>query len=118
MDAYVDDTEDYGGFHSDGARSNTSGVGNDRHLAAANESERRAAAEGTYARPDNRQPRGKVPDRERGFNQDRRGATEASTKITVAGATTTTAISTETTDVRSMDHVRVWWNEPFGSLLQ
>ncbi|ETP03562.1 hypothetical protein F441_19492 [Phytophthora nicotianae CJ01A1] len=69
-DSYVDDTEDYAGYQSDGARSNASGVGNDRHLAAANESERRAAAEGTYARSDNRQPRGNVPDRERGFNQD------------------------------------------------
>ncbi|KAF1779007.1 Peptidase A2A, retrovirus, catalytic [Phytophthora cactorum] len=33
----------------------------------ANEVKRRAAAEGTYARSDNRQPRGNIPDRERGF---------------------------------------------------
>ncbi|ETL97308.1 hypothetical protein L917_05384 [Phytophthora nicotianae] len=72
-DSYVDDTEDYGGYQSDGARSNTSVADNDRHLVAANESERRAAAEGIYARSDNRQPRGNVSDRERGFNQDRRG---------------------------------------------
>ncbi|KAG3071059.1 hypothetical protein PI125_g22833 [Phytophthora idaei] len=48
-------------------------VDNDRHLAAANEGERRAAADGTYARSDSRQPRGNIPDRERTFNQDRRG---------------------------------------------
>ncbi|ETP43733.1 hypothetical protein F442_09583 [Phytophthora nicotianae P10297] len=72
-DSYVDDTEDYGAYQSDGARSNTSGIGNDLHLAAANENERRAAAEETYTRSDNRQPRGNVPDHERGFNQDRRG---------------------------------------------
>ncbi|KAG4041622.1 hypothetical protein PC123_g22864 [Phytophthora cactorum] len=30
------------------------------------------AAEGTYARSDNRPPRGNIPDRDRGFNQDRR----------------------------------------------
>ncbi|KAI9982803.1 hypothetical protein PInf_008818 [Phytophthora infestans] len=45
---------------------------NDRYLADANENERRAAAEGIYARSENRQPRGNTPDCENGFNQDRR----------------------------------------------
>ncbi|KAG2759441.1 hypothetical protein Pcac1_g28522 [Phytophthora cactorum] len=71
--AHEDDQDEYDHYPSDDASSNGSLVDKDRHLAASNEDERRAAAEGTYARSDNRPPRGKIPDRERGFNQDRRG---------------------------------------------
>ncbi|KAG2774769.1 hypothetical protein Pcac1_g14706 [Phytophthora cactorum] len=70
--AHEDDQDEYDHYQSDDASSDGSLVDNDRHLAAANEGERRAAAEGTYARSDNRPPRGNIPDRERGFNQDRR----------------------------------------------
>ncbi|KAG3233644.1 hypothetical protein PI124_g21283 [Phytophthora idaei] len=70
--AHEDDRDEYDHYQSDDASSDGSLVDNDRHLAAANEGERRAAAEGTYARSDNRQPRGNTPDREQGFNQDRR----------------------------------------------
>ncbi|KAF1777483.1 Aspartic peptidase domain [Phytophthora cactorum] len=66
-------SDEYNHYQSDDASSDGSLVDNDRHLAAANEGERRAAAEGTYARSDNRPPRRNIPDRERGFNQDRRG---------------------------------------------
>ncbi|KAG2811772.1 hypothetical protein PC129_g22081 [Phytophthora cactorum] len=70
--AHEDDQDEYDHYQSDDASSDGSLVDNDRHLVAANEGERRAAAEGTYARSDNRPPRGNIPDRERGFNQDRR----------------------------------------------
>ncbi|KAG3142681.1 hypothetical protein PI126_g14946 [Phytophthora idaei] len=70
--AHKDDQDEYDHYQSDDASSDGSLVDNDRHLAAANEGERRAAAEGTYVRSDNRPPRGNIPDRERGFNQDRR----------------------------------------------
>ncbi|KAG3233807.1 hypothetical protein PI124_g21125 [Phytophthora idaei] len=70
---HEDDQDEYDHYESDDANSDGSLVDNDRDLAAANEGERRAAAEGTYARSDSHQPRGNVPDRERGFTQDRRG---------------------------------------------
>ncbi|KAG3067296.1 hypothetical protein PI125_g23672 [Phytophthora idaei] len=70
--AHEDDQDEYDHYQSDDASSDGSLVNNDRHPAAANEGNRRAAAEGTYARLDNRPPRGNNPDRERGFNQDRR----------------------------------------------
>ncbi|KAG2972011.1 hypothetical protein PC121_g23831 [Phytophthora cactorum] len=70
--AHEDHQAEYDHYQSDDASSDGSLVDNDRHPAAANEGERRAAAEGTYARSDNRPPRGNIPDRERGFNQDRR----------------------------------------------
>ncbi|KAG3071221.1 hypothetical protein PI125_g22796 [Phytophthora idaei] len=70
--AHEDDQDEYDHYQSDDASSDGSLVDNDHHLAAANEGERRVAAEGTYARSDNRPPRGNTPDRERGFNQDRR----------------------------------------------
>ncbi|RAW22551.1 hypothetical protein PC110_g21007, partial [Phytophthora cactorum] len=66
--AHEDDQDEYDHYQSDDASSDGSLVDNDRHLVAANEGERRAAAEGTYARSDNRPPRGNIPDRERGFN--------------------------------------------------
>ncbi|KAG4039692.1 hypothetical protein PC123_g24763 [Phytophthora cactorum] len=72
--AHEDDQDEYNHYQSDDASSDGSLVDNDRPLAAANESERRAAAEGTYTRSDNRQPRGNIPDLERGFNQDRRSS--------------------------------------------
>ncbi|KAF1787159.1 hypothetical protein GQ600_15438 [Phytophthora cactorum] len=56
--AHEDDQDEYDHYQSDDASSDGSLVDNDRHLAAANEGERRAAAEGTYARSDNRPPRG------------------------------------------------------------
>ncbi|KAG3071007.1 hypothetical protein PI124_g21225 [Phytophthora idaei] len=71
--AYEDDQDDYDHYQSDDASSDGSLVDNDRHLAAANKGERRAAAEGKYARSDNRPPRGNIPDCERGFNRDHRG---------------------------------------------
>ncbi|KAF1781426.1 Retrotransposon gag domain [Phytophthora cactorum] len=81
--AHEDDQDEYDHYQSDDASSDGSLVDNDRHLAAANEGERRAAAEGTYARSDNRPPRGNIqiaseasikPSQcERTFNQDRRG---------------------------------------------
>ncbi|KAG3067817.1 hypothetical protein PI124_g21162 [Phytophthora idaei] len=71
--AHEDGRDEYDHYQSDDASGDGSLVDNDRHLAAANEGERRAAAEGTYAHSDNRPPRGNIPDRERGFNQDRRG---------------------------------------------
>ncbi|KAG3248672.1 hypothetical protein PI124_g6663 [Phytophthora idaei] len=71
--AHEGDQDEYDHYQSDDASSDGSFVDNDRHLAAANEGERRTAAEGTYARSDNRQPRGNIPDRDRGSNQDRRG---------------------------------------------
>ncbi|KAF1791459.1 hypothetical protein GQ600_12298 [Phytophthora cactorum] len=74
---HEDDQDEYDHCESDDTNSDGSLVDNDRHLAAANEGERRSAAEGTYARSDNRQPRGNVPDRERGFTQDRRGGEQA-----------------------------------------
>ncbi|KAG2957945.1 hypothetical protein PC120_g28411 [Phytophthora cactorum] len=72
--AHEDDQDESVHYQSDDASSDGSLVDNDRPLAAANESERRAAAEGTYTRSDNRQPRGNIPDLERGFNQDRRSS--------------------------------------------
>ncbi|KAG3104910.1 hypothetical protein PI125_g13549 [Phytophthora idaei] len=71
--AHEDDQDEYDHYQSDDASSDGSLVDNDRHLAAANEGERRAAAVGTYARSDNRQPRGNIPNRDRGFDQHRRG---------------------------------------------
>ncbi|KAG3230629.1 hypothetical protein PI124_g24273 [Phytophthora idaei] len=71
--AYEDGQDEYDHYQSDDASSDGSLVDNDRHLAAANEGERRAAAEGTYDRSDNRQPRGNFSDLERGLNPDRRG---------------------------------------------
>ncbi|KAG3122899.1 hypothetical protein PI124_g24272 [Phytophthora idaei] len=71
--AHEDDQDEYDHYPSDDASSDGSLVDNDRHLAAANEGERRAAAEGTYDRSDNRRPRGNIPDRERGLNRDRHG---------------------------------------------
>ncbi|KAG2770163.1 hypothetical protein PC129_g21342 [Phytophthora cactorum] len=65
---HEDDQDEYDHYQSNDASSDGSLVDNDRHLAAANGGERRAAAEGTYAGSDNRQPRGNVPDRERSFN--------------------------------------------------
>ncbi|KAG2768320.1 hypothetical protein PC129_g14901 [Phytophthora cactorum] len=70
--AHEDDQDEYDHYQSDDASSDGSLVNNDRHLAAANEGEFRAAAEGKYARSENRPPRGNIPDRKRGFNQDRR----------------------------------------------
>ncbi|KAG4037966.1 hypothetical protein PC123_g26472 [Phytophthora cactorum] len=93
--AHKDDQDEYDHYQSDDASSNGSLVDNDRHLAAANEGERCAAAEGMYARSDNRQPRGNIPDRERGFNQPIAVASEPSLK-TVAVAT---AASTKTVEV-------------------
>ncbi|KAG3054204.1 hypothetical protein PI124_g2871 [Phytophthora idaei] len=71
--AHEDDQDEYDHYQFDDASSDVSLVDNDRHIAAANEGKRRAAAEDTYARSDDRQPRGNIPDRERGFKQDRRG---------------------------------------------
>ncbi|KAF1794590.1 hypothetical protein GQ600_24007 [Phytophthora cactorum] len=71
--------------HEDDQDDDGSLVDNDRHLAAANEGERRAAAEGTYARSDNRPPRGNIPDRERGFNQDLAVASEPSIRTVEVG---------------------------------
>ncbi|KAG3041100.1 hypothetical protein PC121_g23445 [Phytophthora cactorum] len=70
--AHEDDQDEYDHYQSDDTSSDGSLVDNDRHLAAATEGERRAAAKGTYTRSDNRPLRGNIPDRERGFNQDRR----------------------------------------------
>ncbi|KAG2793591.1 hypothetical protein PC129_g23252 [Phytophthora cactorum] len=69
----VGDQDEDDDYQLDDASSDGSWVDNDRHIAAANDGERRTTAEGTYARSDNRQPRGNVPDRERGFSLDRRG---------------------------------------------
>ncbi|KAG2763454.1 hypothetical protein PC116_g27361 [Phytophthora cactorum] len=55
--AHEDDQDEYDHYQSDDASRDGSLVDNDRHLAAANEGERRAAAEGMYARSDNHQPR-------------------------------------------------------------
>ncbi|KAG2881720.1 hypothetical protein PC115_g22141 [Phytophthora cactorum] len=69
-------------------------------------------AEGMYARSDNRQPRGNIPDRERGFNQDRRGGERGSIKTTevVTKASVKTLVvdvtSTATTGAYSMDLVQ------------
>ncbi|KAG3068513.1 hypothetical protein PI125_g23401 [Phytophthora idaei] len=70
--AHEDDQDEHDHYQYDDASRDGSLVDNDRHLAAANEGERRAAAEGTSARSDDRPPRGNIPDCERGFNQDRR----------------------------------------------
>ncbi|KAG2875175.1 hypothetical protein PC114_g24883 [Phytophthora cactorum] len=107
-----DEQHEYDHYQSDDASSNGSLVDNDRHLAAANEGERCAAAEGMYARSDNRQPRGNIPDRERGFNQDRRGGERGSIKTTevVTKASVKTLVvdvtSTATTGAYSMDLVQ------------
>ncbi|KAG3114067.1 hypothetical protein PI124_g7979 [Phytophthora idaei] len=54
--ASEDGQVEYDHYQSDDASSDGSLVDNDRHIAAANESERRADAECTCARSDNRQP--------------------------------------------------------------
>ncbi|KAI9990512.1 hypothetical protein PInf_021608 [Phytophthora infestans] len=72
--AYDNVQDEYNDFQPDNTDGDFSLDENDRYLAAANENERRAAAEGTYARSDSRQPRGNTPDRENGFNQDRRSS--------------------------------------------
>ncbi|KAG3065954.1 hypothetical protein PI124_g22195 [Phytophthora idaei] len=52
--AYDDVQDEYDVYQFDDASSDGSLVDDDHHLAAANEGERRAAAEGTYASSDNR----------------------------------------------------------------
>ncbi|KAG3049162.1 hypothetical protein PC121_g19047 [Phytophthora cactorum] len=52
--AHEDDQDEYDHYQSDDTSSDGSLVDNDRHLAAATEGERRAAAKGTYTRSDNR----------------------------------------------------------------
>ncbi|KAI9993990.1 hypothetical protein PInf_016520 [Phytophthora infestans] len=52
--AYNDVQDEYNDFQPDNTDGDFSLDENDRYLAAANENERRAAAEGTYARSDNR----------------------------------------------------------------
>ncbi|KAG3231423.1 hypothetical protein PI124_g23482 [Phytophthora idaei] len=54
--AHEDDQDEHDPYQPDNASSDGSFVDNDRHIAVANEGERRAAAEGTYARSDNRPP--------------------------------------------------------------
>ncbi|RAW20517.1 hypothetical protein PC110_g23041, partial [Phytophthora cactorum] len=61
--AHKDDQDEYDHYQSDDTSSDSTLGENDRRLAGANEGERRAAAEGTYARSDNRQTRGNIPDR-------------------------------------------------------
>ncbi|KAF1773959.1 hypothetical protein GQ600_2500 [Phytophthora cactorum] len=69
--AHEDDQDEYDHYQSDDASSDGSLVDNDRHLAAAN---RVNVAQLLKARTPVRQPSAtrKHPDRERGFNQDRR----------------------------------------------
>nr|KAE8917609.1 hypothetical protein PF009_g32070 [Phytophthora fragariae] len=58
--------------HCDDDRSDGySSEGCDHYLAAANDNERRAAAEGTYARSDNRPPRGDTAGRSNGSHDNR-----------------------------------------------
>ncbi|KAE9161710.1 hypothetical protein PF002_g32305 [Phytophthora fragariae] len=58
--------------HCDDDRSDGySSEGCDHYLAAANDNERRAAAEGTYARSDNRPPRGDTAGRSNGSRDNR-----------------------------------------------
>ncbi|ETO58903.1 hypothetical protein F444_22721, partial [Phytophthora nicotianae P1976] len=101
-DSYVDDTEDYAGYQSDGARSNTSimtdislrpmRASDVLQLKARTPAQIIVSHEGTY----------------RIVNEASiktvEGATEASAKSTVAGATTTTVISIETTDFCKQVH--------------
>ncbi|KAF1789341.1 hypothetical protein GQ600_12588 [Phytophthora cactorum] len=97
--------------HEDDQDDDGSLVDNDRHLAAANEGERRAAAEGTYARSDNRPPRGNIPIASEAsiktvavgatFNQDRRVANAASIK--------TVEVVTEASVKTSMDLCSLRW---------
>ncbi|GMF38645.1 unnamed protein product [Phytophthora lilii] len=63
-DELSDDSRQLSDTRSDGYSSDGSG----RYLAAANDNERRAAAEGTYARTDNRGPRGDPANRNFGRN--------------------------------------------------
>ncbi|KAI9986301.1 hypothetical protein PInf_025239 [Phytophthora infestans] len=70
--AYNDAQDEYNDFQPDNTNGDFSLDEHDRYLAAASENERRAAAECTYARSHNRQPHGNTPDRENGFNQERR----------------------------------------------
>ncbi|GMF66476.1 unnamed protein product [Phytophthora lilii] len=63
-DGLSDDSRQLSDTRSDGYSSD----GSDRYLVAANDNERRAAAEGTYARTDNRGPRGDPANRNFGRN--------------------------------------------------
>ncbi|GMF42241.1 unnamed protein product [Phytophthora lilii] len=63
-DELSDDSRQFSDTRSDGYSSGGSG----RYLAAANDNERRAADEGTYARADNRGPRGDTANRKLGRN--------------------------------------------------
>ncbi|KAG3010381.1 hypothetical protein PC119_g13576 [Phytophthora cactorum] len=87
--AYEDDQDEYNHYQSDDASSDGSLVDNDRHLAAANEGERRAAAEGTTVEVAN--------------------AASIKTAEVVPAASIKTLVENETsivtTGVHSMDHV-------------
>ncbi|KAF1774181.1 Retrotransposon gag domain [Phytophthora cactorum] len=106
--AHEDDQDEYDHYQSDDASSDGSLVDNDRHLAAANKGERRAAAEGTYARSDNH-----VAVANAASIKTVEVVTEASVKTLVVDVT-----STATTGAHSRTVCSLRWDEPLCSLLQ
>ncbi|ETO61990.1 hypothetical protein F444_20069 [Phytophthora nicotianae P1976] len=103
-DTYGDDTEDYGGYQSDGARSDSSVIDKDRHLVPP------TRASGVLQRMA-RTPAQTIVSHVGTYQVASEAsikiaeeASEASIRIPVAGATTAIATSTETTDFCKQVH--------------
>ncbi|KAF1779683.1 hypothetical protein GQ600_13196 [Phytophthora cactorum] len=114
--AHEDDQDEYDHYQSDDASSDGSLVDNDRHLAAANEGERRAAAEGTYARSDNRPPRGNIPIASEASIKTVAVATNFNQTVETVEVVTEASVKTLVVDVTSTDLCSLRWDEPLCSL--